>query len=210
MITLSYSTIQYCLQTENSHNWLNKQMGIKVPDNEYFRNGKRLHEIIQGHLCGKKIDERLSHIQYVFPIVEERDFDPRCEFIIPINAKYRMRGFLDALDPDNLTFGEIKTSGTMWTIGQFQRSIQRKIYALAHPKYTRAIGITANIDDTKWAVERPKAYELPLTEKDREEALKWILAGIAELEKAEFKGGLDENGKCTMRFCSYGINCQFK
>lgn len=210
MITLSYSTITYCLQPENSHNWLNKMMGAKVPDNEFFRNGKRLHDIIQGHLSGKVIDERLSHINHKFSIVEEENFDPRCEFIIKINDKYRVRGFVDAKDPEGLILGEIKTSGKMWTIGQFQRSMQKKIYALGHPEYNTLVGITALSDDSLWLKEKPKAYPIPLTQRDRKEALEYILDAIKTIESGEFKGGLDENGKCVLRFCNYGINCQFK
>lgn len=210
MITLSYSTINYCLQPENSHNWLNKMMGAKVPDNEFFRNGHRLHEIIQGHLSGKKPDSRLEHINYKFPIVEEVDFDKRCEFTFQVNEKYQIRGFFDALDPENKRLGEIKTAGKMWTVGQFQSSMQRKIYALAKPDFTELVGITALSDDSQWPTTPPKVYPIPLTERDRKEALEWIMKAIQTIEKGEFNGGLDENGKCVMRFCNFGENCQFK
>mgnify|MGYP001164684551 CR=1 FL=1 len=210
MITLSYSTINYCLQPENSHNWLNKMMGAKVPDNEFFKNGHRLHAIIQGHLSGKTPDERLSHLTHKFPIVEEVDFDKRCEFIIPINEKFQVRGFVDAKDPANLKLGEIKTAGKMWTIGQFQNSMQKKVYALGHPEYKTMVGITALSDDSQWLKEKVKAYPIPLTQRDRDEALKWILEAIAVIEKGEFNGGLDDNGKCALRFCNFGENCQFK
>jgi len=210
MITLSYSTINYCLQPENSHNWLNKMMGAKVPDNEFFRNGKRLHEIIQGHLSGKKTDPRLAGINYKFPIVEEVDFDKRCEFTLKINDKYAIRGFVDAKDPENKRLGEIKSAGKMWTVGDFHRSMQRKVYALAFPDYKELVGITALSDDTQWPTIPPKVYPIPLTQKDRDDALKWILEAIERIEKKEFDGGLDENKKCIMRFCNFGINCQFK
>lgn len=210
MITLSFSTINNCLQPENSHNWLNKQMGIQVPDNQYFRDGKRDHTIIQQHLSGKKIDPRLVHIDYTFPIVEEVDFDPRCEFFYPITNGFQIHGFCDALDPQNLRFAEIKTSGTMWTVGQFKRSIQLKIYALAHPQFKEAIGITALLDESQWDAVKPKVYKIPLTDRDRVEASKFILDGISVLQKGDFKGGLNEEGKCTDYRCYYGENCQFK
>ena len=210
MITLSFSTIQYCLQEDNSHNWLNKMAGLKVPDNEFFRNGHRLHSIIQAHLSGKTTDDRLKHINYSFSIVEEKDFDERCSFEFNINDKYSMRGFVDAKDPEALRLGEIKTAGKMWTVADFARSMQRKIYALAHPDYKELVGITALSDDKQWGTLPPKVYPIPLTQKDRDEAFAWIMKGIELLESGNFKGGLDENGKCTMRFCSYAENCQFK
>ena len=209
-MTLSYSTINYCLQPENSHNWINKMLGLKVPDNEFFRNGHRLHDIIQKHLSGKTIDYRLKHISYSFPIVEEVNFDKRCEFTHKLSDKYSIRGFVDAKDPDNFRLGEIKTASKMWTVGDFQRSIQRKIYALAHPEYKEMIGITALSDDSQWVSSPPKVYPIPLTNRDRKEAEKWINDAIELLEKGVFTGGLDENGVCNMRFCSYAENCSFK
>lgn len=210
MITLSYSTIEHCLQPHNSHNWLNKQMGIEVPDNDYFKEGKRLHRITQDHLSGKIIDERLKHIEYVFPLVEETDKDPRCEFFFKVNEKYQVHGFIDADNPEEKIFGELKFSGKMWTLGQFHKSIQRKIYALAKPEYTHCIGITGLLDDSKWENERPKVYRIPLTQRDRDEAVKYINAAIELIEAGEFKGGLNEEGKCTDFRCYFGANCQFK
>lgn len=210
MITLSYSTINNCLQPENSHNWLNKQMGIQVPDNIYFQGGKRLHRLAQDHLSGKVPDERLKHINYTFPIVEEVDFDERCRFVVKITEEVNIHGFVDADDPENKRFGELKFSGKMWSLGQFHRSIQRKIYALAHPTYTEAIGITALLDDSKWNIEKPKAYKLPLTQKDRDEALAWIMKAVTLWKSGNFKGGLNDEGKCTDPRCYYGANCQFK
>lgn len=210
MITLSYTTINNCLQPENSHNWLNKQMGIEPPDNEYFQAGKKLHRLTQDHLCGKVIDKRLLHINYTFPIVEEIDKDPKCEFFIKINEKYQVHGFVDGDDPDNHRFAELKFSGKMWSIGQFHRSMQKKIYALGHPTYNDFVGITGLLDESKWDFERPKAYKLPLSQRDRDEAMKFILAGIEVIESGKFDGGLDENGKCTNYRCYYGENCRFK
>lgn len=247
MITLSYSTIEHCLQPNNSHNWINKQMGRKVPENEYMREGRRIHKIIQEHISGKVLRNDLSHIKHTFPIVEEVDFDERCHFIKPVLkpgevlakhhadnlrrlgakgvmfardtelkiyldsiSKYWVHGYIDADNPEEKKFGEIKSAGTMWSIGDFVRSNQRRVYAWVKEDYKWMIGITAIKYDDKWSETPPKSYPIPLTQKDREQALKWIWDAVALIEKGSFKGGLDENGKCTLKFCNYGDNCAFK
>lgn len=236
MITLSYSTINNCLLPSNSHNWANKINGAKVPENPYFFNGHRLHKIIQEHLSGQTPNEFLKHIPYTFPLVEEQDRDLRCRFkfvikssedeqmtllnstelevgisyIVPnIKKSYEIVGYMDAQDPENLRFGEIKTGSKMWSLGQFLNSYQRKTYALAKPEYTESILITA-LNETEWATTPPKVFKIPLTQQDRQDALKWIVEAIKLLESGDYTGGLDENGKCANRFCYYGVNCQFK
>lgn len=206
MITLSYSTINMLYQS--SHNWLNKQMGLKVPDNEFFRNGHRIHKIIQDYLSGKTDDPRLAHITLRFPVVEEKEFDERCGFQFKVNDKYNMRGFIDAQDPEKKMLCEIKTGSTMWTIGKFVDSMQRKVYALGKSDYEKSFLITA-LNDTEWEITPPKVFTVPLTPKDKEDALEWIKGGIELIEKGDFTGGLTE-GKCLDRYCYYGANCQFK
>ncbi len=214
-ILLSHSTISNCLQPNNSHNWLNKQIGAIVPDNEFFKRGREVHKIIQGHISNKKPNEILLQIKELqnigsFPIVEERNFDPRCKVIISINEKYEVIMLYDALDPDNLRFGEIKAWGKMWTVGQFQSSMQRKMYVLGKPTFTKALLITALPDPKQWLEENPRVFTIPATEQDKKDAEKYIEDAIKVIEGGVFKGGLDENGKCTNRFCYFKENCQFK
>ncbi len=207
-IKLSYSTIN--MLYKSSHNWVNKMCGIDIPQREEWENGHRLHRIIQDHLSGKIPDVRLKHLNLTFPIVEEKDFDERCKIFFKINDKYAIRGFLDGLNPENKCFLEIKTGNPMWSINKFAQSMQRKIYALGKPDFIESYLITAFNDETQWNVFRPKVYKMTLTQKDREEAMEWILGGIEIIEKGDFKGGLDENGKCVDKWCYYGENCQFK
>ena len=204
---------------EASHNWLNKQMGLKPEDHEYYHAGKKAHRIIQDHVSGKKPDERLLHIQYTFPIVEEVDFDSRCKFnfnfhhglLDPLATKnkYNIIGFVDGLDPDNKTFLEIKSADPVWSLAKFQRAMQRKLYALAKPDFKEAILITCSKDPSRWTTEAPRVYSVPLTDQDRKEASDWILGGIKMIEAGQFDGGL-ENGRCNDPRCYFGVNCQFK
>jgi hypothetical protein len=105
---------------------------------------------------------------------------------------------------------EIKVSNVPWSVIKFQQLFQRKIYALARPDFSETIGITAVRNPEQWKLDQPKVYKIPNTNKDRQEARDWILGGIKIIESGDFKGGLDENGKCTDPRCYYGVNCQFK
>lgn len=183
---------------------------IEVPERPEWENGKRLHRIIQDHFSGKKPVETLKHLDFKFPVVEEKDFDPRCKFYFKVNEKYGVVGYLDGFSMADKTMLEIKTGNPMWTVGKFAKSMQRKIYAIGRPELTVMIGVTAYNKDDEWNVFQPKAFILEQTDKDREEAMEWILKGIEIIESGSFKGGLDENGKCVDFNCQYGYNCQFK
>jgi len=206
---------------EASHNWLNKMMGLKPEEREYWKAGKAAHDIIQKHISGKELDARLAHIEDRFPIVEERDFDPRCKFDFSLDdwanptgftpsGEYNIIGFYDGLDPENKRFLEIKTSSSPWSVGKFKNSFQRKTYSLASPEFTESILITCRKDPELWELEKPKRFTVPITDLDRVEALGWIIAGIRIIESGDFTGGLDEDGRCTNPYCYYGCNCQFK
>ena len=231
MLALSFSTINNCLQPENSHNWANKMIGVKPEDHDYYHQGTEAHRLIQQYLSGKRgitytyavpdangdmldrtmlIDNVMKHIKIGFPIVEQVDFDKRCEFNLKINSKYSIRGFIDAQDPKNGRFGEIKTSSTPWSIGKFQSSMQRKIYGLSNDKFTESYLITGSRKPEEWGTDPLKIYKVPVTATESNEAMAWILKAIDLLESGDYTGGLDENGKCTDYRCYYGKNCQFK
>lgn len=210
MIQLSYSTINSCLQPDNSHNWLNKVMGLKPEVRDYWTAGKKAHAIIQKHISGEEEHPALGHITDRFPITERVDFDPRCKFDFMIEGgKYNVIGFYDGLDPKNGRFLEIKTSSTPWSIGKFKNSAQRKLYALANPKLTESVLIACRKDPELWELEKPKRFKVPITPEDRSEALAWIMAGIKVLESGDFTGGL-EDGVCRNPWCYFGCNCSFK
>jgi hypothetical protein len=121
-----------------------------------------------------------------------------------------MIGFFDGLNNETKQMLEIKTSSTPWSIGKFQSLIQRKIYSLARPDITEIVCITATRDPKEWEAIAPKSFTIPMTRRDREEAMEWILAGIRVLESGSFSGGLDESGRCNDQWCYFGKNCSFK
>lgn len=215
----SYSTINSCLQPENSHNWLNKMVfKKKVPDQWYFTAGKEGHRIIQDHVSGIKLNPKLGHIQKKYPLVETKDFDEKMKFSLTIED-YEFIGFYDGLNDQELDMLEVKLSGNPWSLQKFKNSMQRKIYGLSKPKYKTATIITGGLKPEEWNGDHPNemlrtnpsVMSLPFTDAERKEAMEWIIAGIRVFENGDFSGGLDENGRCTLgKFCNYGKNCHFQ
>lgn len=200
-IWLSFSTIK--MLHNESHCWINKQMGIQVPDNEYFKSGRDIEKIVCDHLSGKKYDDRLLDIKYKFPIVQEVKFDPRCQFKFDIDDKYAMIGYVDARNPANLTVGEIKTRKGLWGLSEWKNSLQRKIYGIGFEKYKTFYLLTFDKTD----ISNHKVYPLEPTPDDRREAMEWIHEGIDIIKSGKYDGGLVDN-KCD-GFCLYGKSCSF-
>jgi hypothetical protein len=200
MIRISYSTInsvRNCRQW-----WLCKISGLSKVDFPWFTAGKEAHNIIQAHLSGKIIDDRLvkSGIippEWEFPVVEEKDFDERTGFEMPF-GKYQFRGFLDGLDIYTGKMVEIKTSSQPWTLKKFNEAIQKDIYALAFPmmKQSKLINCTKDLTNIK-------KYTVPVGDKNRARADKWINEGIDIIESGDYEGG--ENINCGM--CIYRDSC---
>ena len=220
MIKLSYTSLN---NLHNGHEWLNKQMGIKIPDYPFLKEGTEAHRLIQDHVSGKTPHEFLKHIEVSFPIVEEisDEKDPeywnakeKCKFSKTISDKYEIYGYIDGLNETEKKFLEIKSSSEPWSISKFKNAMQRKIYAWAKPEYKEAFLITGQKDPARWEKESPKLYSLQNTDQDREEAENWILEGIRILEVGVFNKGLDENGRCQGCFWNMPryrnlANCNF-
>ncbi len=212
MIKLSFTSLNTLLGEKN-HEWLNKQMGQKVPDYKFLQEGKDSHSIIQKHVSKKEICEDLKHIEVYFPTVEEKDFDEKCHFEFgfknpEISEEILIHGYYDGTNMAERMFLEIKTSSTNWSMQKYMDSMQRKIYALSNPIFKEAILITGSRNPQDWKMKKPKVYPVPITNKDREDATKWIVKGIKVLEAGVFTGGLNEEGKCDGS-CFYGRNCAF-
>ena len=205
MIKLSFSSLD--LLHNHPHCWLNKMLGIPQPSKPEWEEGKICHRIIQDHVARIKVDDRLKHILVTFPTVEVKDFDKNCYFEFPMEG-YLIRGYYDGLDIENGRFLEIK-SGTSWSFGKYQKSFQRKLYALSNPAFKKAFLILCARFPEEWKQNLPKTFKLPCTDQDREEAKQWILDGIKILEAGDFKTDLVD-GKCVDRYCYWGDNCSFK
>ena len=187
MITLSYSTIADIYAC--SQRWVNKQIGLEREDFPFFKNGREAHEVIQRHITGQAVDTRLDMLSYpLHGIVEaERRY--------VVNAKYSLYGKIDVLFPDELV--EIKTRKTLWSVGEFSKLMQWKVYALM-TGVKKVSFITTTSDLSK-----VKVFRQEVREKDIEDAKDWINGGIKILEDGKF--GKPEKPPCY--WCVYRKNC---
>jgi len=230
MIYLSYYSLN---MIHNSlHQWVNKVAGVTQPEFKIWdkkkecwvyplKEGKVGHSIIQKHVSGKTIDNRIAYITRRFPIVEEEDFDKRLnwrKYFTIKGSKYLVQGFTDGLDsiknPKEML--EIKLSSSPWSVGKFQKSLQRKLYAWGFPSLKMAYLITGGRDPDEWATTPLKVKEVEITKEDAQEAEKWTMQAIERLshlkeiiESRDKTTGLDENGKCNDYNCNYKENCLF-
>ena len=212
MIKLSYTTMNDLVRSP--HSWLNKQMGVEkqYPEHieEAFRKGKELHRLIQDHVADIKPDKRVgAFLERKFPIVEVEEKDPRCEFFYKVNDKYALYGYFDGWNPETKTLLEIKSGTTLWTTGKFAKSIQRKLNALGTPNAVESLLVSVHSDIDLWERVLPKKVLIPITEKDRADALEFVNDAIKIIEGGDFTSDLVD-GKCVDYNCPYGRNCRFK
>lgn len=208
---LSYSQINEVYTCP--HNRLNKLMGIQQPPNKYFENGKRLHRIIQDHVAGIKLDDRLKHLKLTFPIVETVDFDPKCKIEFQIDKENSILGYFDGVDFGNRRTLEIKTSSKKWSMGDFQKAMQRGVYCIALPMIEENVLIYAHSDDSLWHINKPKEFNAPVTKEHIAKTWAWLKEGVERIKniKEVVRKELEEtNGKCIDPRCYYGEFCQFK
>lgn len=186
-------------------------MGIKSAPNPYFEKGKAIHRIIQDHVSKAKVDERLSYLNLYFPIVERYDFDPRCKIYFQVNKKYSIKGYVDGYNPDNFRSLEIKTGSKRWSLNDFKKSPQRKIYCIGLSMIKENVLIYAPTED--FIKDKPKKMIIEVTKEDIEEGWNWIKEGIKKVEniKEEVRNELEStDGRCVDPRCYYGNLCQFK
>lgn len=151
--------------------------------------------------------ELLNLTSSKYPLTEEQQ--ERKGFLESV-SEYWMVCYLDGQDPAKNRFLEIKSSSKLWSLGQFEKLMQRKIYSFAKPEYTNTVCVTVSRDPQEWRNGGVKKYTVPASQEDKEQAYQFLLDGIKVLESGDYNGGLDENGKCTDYRCYYGVNCNFK
>ena len=192
---LSYTTLTDVIN--EPHTWLCKQMGLAKLTTRQMGEGKAAHRIIQNHVAGIEYDERLKNLKCKFDIVERHDQDEATHFVVKVNDDYNIHGYLDGIDTITPSFLEIKTSSSPWSMGQFARLIQWRIYALSNLKYSVAWFITCTRD-----LKRVAVYKQAVTDADRVAALAWIQKGIDIIDSGDFT----YNGIGHSRACPY-VHC---
>lgn len=204
-IRLSFSTINAL--TNSPHTYLNKLMGLPTFSIQAFEDGKRCHKIIQDHASGVKVNPLLADLP-PFPLVERVDFDENMRVEFDINNKYSMIGYVDMLNPDTKEFGEIKT-GKQWSVADFARSPQLKIYALGLRDYKKMWLVNTPKDETLWMPQTIKIYNKEITELDKTQAMDFIMRGITIIEDIknavalEMKNKKEKGYMGRSRFCFY-------
>lgn len=217
-VYLSFSSLN---QIHNSaHEYLNKVMGVEVPENRFLTEGKVGERIITAHVSGTP-NEKIKFLTCSFPVIEEVQFDDRLRFKKEINVRgthYIIQGFADGLNPDLKTRLEIKLSSTPWSLGKFRKSMQRKMYTfLDNGEYKVDYLITGPRDPEKWDKNTLTLSRLEVDPQDPKDAEEWLMKGIERMENlADIMAergpstGLNEQGKCVNKFCLYGVNCRYK
>lgn len=212
MINLSYSTLR--MLHENSHGWVNRQLGLKVPDNEWFRRGREAEKLVTTQVSRQGItlpqfSKKLDPLY--FPVVGQKDFDERLKFEMPLDDKYTLIGFADGINWEEGKILECKTP--VWNLPKFANSMQRKIYALGFPQLETMtmVSCDAKYDERgKLVISDLKVWNQKYTAQDVEDAKNYIKGGIAILESGVYTGGLDESGHCADRWCMWQENCHFR
>ena len=193
MILLSYTTIDNYLKCH--HSWLCKQLDIKIEETDAMKQGKINHKIIQAHLLGEKMDDRLSSLTWKF---QKAEYHARMNW----DEEYNLHGYADCVDFKSKTLCEIKT-GSPWSMQKFNDLMQWKYYAMV-TGFRRVLFI--NCDNQLGNV---RTFLMEATDKDMENAKQWVSRAVQGLKQGLLKDDL-VNGKCTDPYkCPYGRQCYF-
>lgn len=190
---ISYSTVAGLLRCKYS--WICKQQDLPTEDFKWFGDGKKMHRRIQDHVSGREIDAKLiknglDPDKWYFPIVEEVDRDENCHFEFELDG-HTIHGYFDGLYPEKRLL-EIKTGN--YSPRDFLKSFQRKIYVTAL-NVPESVLIHA-----KDANSRITTTIIKTTEKDKEDALKWLREGIKIIESGDFEPEEDRFcGRCIYK-----------
>jgi hypothetical protein len=174
MKTLSYSTMNTLL--ECPHTWLCKQMGLKTFDTDSFKDGRIAHNIIQSHVCGVEKNPLLLNLP-TFSMVEEVDFDEKMKIEYQYDDDTKIIGFVDGKDPERKDFLEIK-SGRIWSMADFARLPQWKIYSLALSDYKKVWFVNVPKDKNRWNSVTVRVFNANITEHHKMQAKEFIKAAL--------------------------------
>jgi len=216
-IILSYSTLADLKKWK--HSWINKMLGLPKKEFEFLKEGKEIHKVLLGHMAGVQPDERIMKREanggdFQLPkleVYEKVDFDPDTKKYFDVDDKYSMVTFVDGLNLTESFILEVKTSSKAWTPGMYRDLMQRKIYSIAFPGMKRSFLVSSGRDQTLPGWEHSiKVFSMQNSEKDREEAMRWIKEGIAVLEKGDFDPDEKELAFISSKFnkCWY-VGCRW-
>lgn len=191
-ILLSYTTINDLYQSP--HSFINKQLGIKKPTNEYMEKGKKCHEEIQNHLRKTAVNPKIQ-LDLDFTTIEYHCRKSH-------NKKYVFHGYCDAVNFASKTFLEIKSvNSKLWGNSQLESSMQPRYYSWVTG--LRKMYLYTCLFDYS----QSKLFYREFTDKDWEQAKKWAEGAVDIIEKGDLRSDL-VNNKCN-GICPYKQNCHF-
>lgn len=201
MINLSFTTMNALIH--EPHTWLNKQMGLKTYQSDFMKDGKIAHKIIQDHVSGIQENALLNNLP-AFPVVESEDFDPRCKVVFPIDGNYSFHGYVDGLNPETGEMLEVK-SGRKWSVGDFQKLPQWKLYMLALPEFKKIWLVNVPRTLEMWNTDNIRVFNKVVTSNDLDDARRFIknaIHVIENIDQYELRPA-KKSGYCYYENCSY-------
>jgi|GEM_PF-5458683 len=206
MIRLSYSMCNEIIKTP--HAYLNRVGGLKKKTSPAMEKGKQIHRIIQDSLCGDTPHPLFADVP-TFEIVEKIDLDPATKIEFQHNDKYSVIGYADGLNQSRTAVVEIKSGAKTWSISDFNKLAQWKIYKLGIPTLEQAFFITVPQDISGWNRTNIKFFKLQITDKHQQEARDFLDQAIHVIENIKDYVEKEQIGKfnrCFYQECPWGCD----
>lgn len=178
MTSLSYSTMNALIN--EPHTYLCKMMDLKTRIMPAMEDGKKAHRVIQESVSGKTPNKLLENLPK-FSVVETIEKDPKTKVTFPISDKYFFNGYYDGANPETGDLLEIKT-GVRWSVGDFARLVQWKLYALGMPEYKNMWFFNSPRNPEEWNAGNTRIYNIEITEDHKKQARDFIDKAIYIIE----------------------------
>jgi len=174
---LSYSLINSIISCP--HTYLNRLLGMKQITSSNMAKGIAAHDRIKNHLTGQAPHEKLTKLPD-FPIVERESFDPQIKIIKDL-GKYEVVGYVDFRTDDWKKVGDAK-SGKKWSVGDFQRLMQWRVYSYLKPEIEKFYLVNVPFDQNAWNDTNVLIFNTDVTQSDRDKGKDFIDKGIYVIE----------------------------
>lgn len=162
------------------HIYLNRVNKLPKHTSENMKKGSLTHDYLNDHFTGKNPNILLRNAP-ALPIVERESFDKQIEIRISYSDKYDLVCFVDARNEDWSIVADFK-SGKKWTLGDFARLDQWRVYCFANPAIKYFYLINVPFDPKDWNQDTVKIYNTDVTDQDRQKGKDFIEKGIKIIE----------------------------
>lgn len=157
-------------------------MGLKTFQTDAMAGGDRAHKIIQRHVSGEERHPALENKNLpTFALVEREKWDDQMRVKFDINDKYYFTGFLDGDDPGRHELAEFKF-GKKWSMGEFARLVQWKLYAIGRPDHKKIWFVNAPREIEAWNDDSIRVFNMDITDEHRAEGHEFIKKALSVIE----------------------------